>query len=143
MYVVADRGLNGLSFNTFHFNAGNGKNGGSTIEISTYVYTFLSLYRLINSFTVLYPLMLCSKVKTLLPLLYLHYNPVIGDGLTGKRGGDVYIRVPLGTIVTEQLSSTLQDFIVRTLSLITLLSHLDILFLLAIVSDGRLNDRTY
>jgi hypothetical protein len=32
VYVVADRGLNGLSFNTFHFNAGNGKNGGSKIE---------------------------------------------------------------------------------------------------------------
>ena len=31
VYVVADRGLNGLSFNTFHFNAGNGKNGGSKI----------------------------------------------------------------------------------------------------------------
>lgn len=29
MYIVADRGLNGLSFPTFHFNAGNGKNGGS------------------------------------------------------------------------------------------------------------------
>jgi hypothetical protein len=33
VYVVADRGLNGLSFNTFHFNAGNGKNGGSEIEL--------------------------------------------------------------------------------------------------------------
>jgi GTPase involved in cell partitioning and DNA repair len=48
---------------------------------------------------------------------YLRYNPVSGDGLTGKRGADVYIRVPLGTVVTEQLSSTLQDFIVRMLFL--------------------------
>lgn len=29
MYIVADRGLNGMAFNTFHFNGGNGKNGGS------------------------------------------------------------------------------------------------------------------
>lgn len=29
VYVVADRGLNGMSFTTFHFNAGHGKNGGS------------------------------------------------------------------------------------------------------------------
>ena len=29
VYIVADRGLNGMAFNTFHFNGGNGKNGGS------------------------------------------------------------------------------------------------------------------
>ena len=35
-----------------------------------------------------------------------------GDGLTGKNGEDIYIRVPLGTVVTERLSDSLQDFIV-------------------------------
>lgn len=33
VYIVADRGLNGMAFNTFHFNAGNGKNGGSKYHI--------------------------------------------------------------------------------------------------------------
>jgi hypothetical protein len=62
-----------------------------------------------------------SKVYVFLLPLFLRYNPVTGDGLTGKRGADVYIRVPLGTVVTEQLSNTLQDFIVRILFLCLLL----------------------
>ena len=62
VYIVADRGLNGMSFQTFHFNAGNGKNGGS-------------------------------------------------DGLTGRRGEDMIIRVPMGTIVSERLPDGLMDFL--------------------------------
>ena len=46
-------------------------------------------------------------------LIFLMEITVTGDGLTGKRGADVYIRVPLGTVVTERLSDNLQDFIVR------------------------------
>mmetsp|Transcript_15190 Transcript_15190/g.14587 ORF Transcript_15190/g.14587 Transcript_15190/m.14587 type:complete len:171 (-) Transcript_15190:7-519(-) len=62
VYIVADRGLNGMSFQTFHINAGHGKNGGS-------------------------------------------------EGLTGRRGKDVYIKVPLGTVVSERLSDSLQDLV--------------------------------
>ena len=62
VYIVADRGVNGMSFQTFHFNAGNGKNGGS-------------------------------------------------DGLTGRRGEDMIIRVPVGTIVSERLPDGLMDFL--------------------------------
>ena len=62
VYVVADRGLNGMSFQTFHINAGNGRNGGS-------------------------------------------------DGLTGRRGQDSIIRVPVGTVVTERLPDGLIDFL--------------------------------
>ncbi len=32
-----------------------------------------------------------------------------GDGLTGRRGVDVYVQVPLGTVVTEKLSPMLLD----------------------------------
>lgn len=37
VYVVADRGLNGMSFTTFHFNAGHGKNGGSKMMLWGFV----------------------------------------------------------------------------------------------------------
>jgi GTPase involved in cell partitioning and DNA repair len=59
VYIVADRGMNGLSFQTFHFNAGNGTNGGS-------------------------------------------------DGLTGRGGEDVTIRVPVGTIVSQRIPESLE-----------------------------------
>ena len=37
-----------------------------------------------------------------------------GALLSGKKGADVYIKVPLGTVVTERLSDSLQDFMVGT-----------------------------
>ena len=58
VYVAADRGLTGLKFQTFHFNARDGTHGGSS-------------------------------------------------GLTGRRGEDVCVRVPLGTIVSEKFTSYL------------------------------------
>jgi len=54
VYIVADRSLTGLKFQTFHFNARDGAHGGSS-------------------------------------------------GLTGRRGEDVIVQVPLGTIVSERL----------------------------------------
>jgi GTP-binding protein len=54
VWVVADRGLTGMKFQTFHFNADDGTHGGSS-------------------------------------------------GLTGRRGSDVHVRVPVGTIVAEKL----------------------------------------
>jgi len=56
VYIVADRDLMSLSFQTFHFNAGDGGNGGS-------------------------------------------------DGLTGRNGKNVYIKVPIGTIVSEYVAT--------------------------------------
>ena len=53
VFVVADRGLTGMKFQTFHFNARDGTHGGSA-------------------------------------------------GLTGRRGEDILVRVPLGTIVSEK-----------------------------------------
>lgn len=53
VFVVADRGLTGMKFQTFHFNARDGTHGGSA-------------------------------------------------GLTGRRGDDILVRVPLGTIVSEK-----------------------------------------
>lgn len=56
VYVVADRGLTGMKFQTFHFNGGDGTHGGSS-------------------------------------------------GLTGRRGTDIHVRVPLGTIVSEKFTN--------------------------------------
>ena len=53
VFVVADRGLTGMKFQTFHFNARDGTHGGSA-------------------------------------------------GLTGRRGDNIHVRVPLGTIVSEK-----------------------------------------
>ena len=53
-----------------------------------------------------------SNPISFLSVLFL----LVGNGLSGKRGTDVYIRVPLGTVVTERLSDNLQNFIVRTYS---------------------------
>lgn len=30
VYIVADRAMTGMNLHTFHFNAGHGRNGGST-----------------------------------------------------------------------------------------------------------------
>lgn len=58
VYIVSDKRLTSMSFETFHFNAGDGRHGGS-------------------------------------------------DGITGRSGKDVFIRVPPGTIITERMTDDL------------------------------------
>ena len=35
----------------------------------------------------------------------LFHGKIAGQGLTGKRGNDVYVKVPLGTIVSEKIDA--------------------------------------
>jgi hypothetical protein len=50
VYITADRGLTGMSFSTFHFNAGDGKNGGSKAFLLHVNYTINNLFCWQNSF---------------------------------------------------------------------------------------------
>lgn len=61
VFIVGSNQVESLHFPTYHFNAGDGKHGGS-------------------------------------------------NGLTGRRGKDVYIHVPLGTIVTENIPDEFADY---------------------------------
>lgn len=52
------------------------------------------------------PEMELMEEVALLSLSSLTILRVLGDGMTGKRGDDVYIKVPRGTIVSEKLSNS-------------------------------------
>ena len=91
--------------------------------VTTFLSDFTSIHCILSSLHITLPLFspLPSPYLTLhntillisTMLIFLMEITGTGDGLTGKRGADVYIRVPLGTVVTERLSDNLQDFIVR------------------------------
>lgn len=83
VYIVADNSLTSFTFETSHFNAGDGKHGGSTICCAGCCFLCKNLSRLLLSTT--------------------------GAGLTGRNGKDVYIRVPCGTIVTDRKDSYEDD----------------------------------
>lgn len=80
VYIVADNSLTSFTFETSHFNAGDGKHGGSMIHCAD----------------------CCFICKNLI-------NVSTGAGLTGRNGKDVYIRVPCGTIVTDRKDSYEDD----------------------------------
>jgi GTPase involved in cell partitioning and DNA repair len=83
VYIVADKNVLSLALQVAHFNAEDGSAGGGGA---------------------------CFPIET---IKHVMMSPICatGDTLTGRVGKDRYVRVPLGTVVTESLDMT--DYGVR------------------------------
>jgi len=77
VYMIADKRLTGLSFETFHFNASDGKHGGCKLIILCLIYLLLCFFNADGGiFTITFGL------------------SITASNMTGKNGKDVFIRVP-------------------------------------------------
>ena len=110
--------MNGLNFSTIHFNAEDGSHGGSTIfDLQSfmceclksqvcihcmYVCMYVNVRINLLMFVCMY---VCMYICVYIQYIYLSFRFFNSPGakLTGRNGADLYISVPVGTIVSERI----------------------------------------